>query len=174
MAKVLENSFSISPSNEYSGLIACRIDGLDLLAVQGTLRSLLVLVCPGHLRWKVALLCTPPFGGASGLRAVCAAHVSLSGLSTSGLCCGDWRPVSTHAARCAVGVPLVLGFRDTSGSCQDAACSSSDAAADGPGLGARCGLGEAGPAVHALCRGVVLCLQAFCEGETVSKQSVCL
>lgn len=124
-----------------------------------------MLVCPGHLRWKVALLCTPPFGGASGLRAVCAAHVSLSGLSTSGLCCGDWRPVSTHAARCAVGVPLVLGFRDTSGSCQDAACSSSDAAADGPGLGARCGLGEAGPAVHALCRGVVLCLQAFCEGE---------
>ena len=35
------SSFSISPSNEYSGLIFFRIDWLDLLAVQGTLRSLL-------------------------------------------------------------------------------------------------------------------------------------
>ena len=34
-------SFSISPSNVYSGLISYRIDWLDLLAVQGTLRSLL-------------------------------------------------------------------------------------------------------------------------------------
>ena len=34
-------SFSISPSNEYWGLISFRIDWLDLLAVQGTLRSLL-------------------------------------------------------------------------------------------------------------------------------------
>ena len=34
-------SFSISPSNEYSGLISFRMDWLDLLAVQGTLRSLL-------------------------------------------------------------------------------------------------------------------------------------
>ena len=34
-------SFSISPSDEYSGLISCRIDWLDLLAVQGTLKSLL-------------------------------------------------------------------------------------------------------------------------------------
>ena len=34
-------SFSISSSNEYSGLISFRIDWLDLLAVQGTLRSLL-------------------------------------------------------------------------------------------------------------------------------------
>ena len=33
--------FSISPSNEYSGLISFRIDWLDLLAVQGTLKSLL-------------------------------------------------------------------------------------------------------------------------------------
>ena len=32
-------SFSISPSNEYSGLISFRIDWLDLLAVQGTLKS---------------------------------------------------------------------------------------------------------------------------------------
>ena len=34
-------SFSISPSNEYSGLISFRIDGFDLLAVQWTLKSLL-------------------------------------------------------------------------------------------------------------------------------------
>ena len=34
-------SFSISPSNEYSGLISFRMDWLDLLAVQGTLKSFL-------------------------------------------------------------------------------------------------------------------------------------
>ena len=34
-------SFSISPSNDYSGLISFRIDWFDLLAVQGTLKSLL-------------------------------------------------------------------------------------------------------------------------------------
>ena len=34
-------SFSISPSNEYSGLISLRIDWLNLLAVQGTLKTLL-------------------------------------------------------------------------------------------------------------------------------------
>ena len=35
------SNFSISPSNEYSGLISFRIDSLELLAVQGTLKSLL-------------------------------------------------------------------------------------------------------------------------------------
>ena len=40
VAKVLED-FSISPSNEYSGLIFFRIDWFDLLAVQVTLKSLL-------------------------------------------------------------------------------------------------------------------------------------
>ena len=34
-------SVSISPSNEYSGSISFKIDGFDLLAVQGTLKSLL-------------------------------------------------------------------------------------------------------------------------------------
>ena len=34
-------SFNISPSNEYSGLMSFRMDWLDLLAVQGTLKSLL-------------------------------------------------------------------------------------------------------------------------------------
>ena len=39
--KYLSFSFSISPSNEYSGLISFRMDWLDLLVVQGTLKSLL-------------------------------------------------------------------------------------------------------------------------------------
>ena len=39
--KYSSSSFSISPSNEYSGLISFRMDWLDLLAVQGTLKSLL-------------------------------------------------------------------------------------------------------------------------------------
>ena len=38
-------SLSISPSNEYLGLISCRIDWFDLLAVQGTLKSLLQHYC---------------------------------------------------------------------------------------------------------------------------------
>ena len=41
VAKDWSFSFSISPSNEYSGLISFRMDWLDLLAVQGTLKSLL-------------------------------------------------------------------------------------------------------------------------------------
>ena len=41
VAKYWSFSFSISPSSEYSGLISFRMDWLDLLAVQGTLKSLL-------------------------------------------------------------------------------------------------------------------------------------
>ena len=41
-------SFSISPSNEYSGLISFRVDCLDLLAVQGTLKNLLNTVIQKH------------------------------------------------------------------------------------------------------------------------------
>ena len=41
VAQVLEFQFSISPSNEYSGLISFRMDWLDLRAVQGTLKRLL-------------------------------------------------------------------------------------------------------------------------------------
>ena len=41
VAKYWSFSFSISPSNEYSGLISFRMDWLDLLAVQGTLKRLL-------------------------------------------------------------------------------------------------------------------------------------
>ena len=44
-------SFSISPSNEYSGLISFRIDWLDLLAIQGTLKSHLQ-----HLSSKASVL----------------------------------------------------------------------------------------------------------------------
>ena len=39
--KYWSSSFSTSPSNEYSGLISFKMDWLDLLAVQGTLKSLL-------------------------------------------------------------------------------------------------------------------------------------
>ena len=41
VAKVLDFSFNISPYNEYSGLISFRMDWLDLLEIQGTLKSLL-------------------------------------------------------------------------------------------------------------------------------------
>ena len=41
VAKVLEFHFNISPSNEHSGLISFRIDWFELLALQGTLKSLL-------------------------------------------------------------------------------------------------------------------------------------
>ena len=41
VARVLECQLSINPSNEYSGLISFRMDWLDLLAVQETLKSLL-------------------------------------------------------------------------------------------------------------------------------------
>ena len=44
-------SFSISPSNEYSGLISFRMDWLDLLAVQGTFKSL-----PQHHNLKASIL----------------------------------------------------------------------------------------------------------------------
>ena len=49
-------SFSISPSNEYSGLTSFRMDWLNLLAVQGTLKSLLQ-----HNRSKASILQCPAF-----------------------------------------------------------------------------------------------------------------
>ena len=49
-------SFSISPSNEYSGLISFRMDCLDLPAVQGTLNSLLQ-----HHSSKASILCGSDF-----------------------------------------------------------------------------------------------------------------
>ena len=50
-------SFNISPSKEYSGLISFRIDCLDLLAVQGTLKSLL----PHHSSKASILQCSAFF-----------------------------------------------------------------------------------------------------------------
>ena len=49
-------SFSISPSNEYPGLISFRMDWLDLLVVQGTLKSLL-----HHSSKASVLLCSACF-----------------------------------------------------------------------------------------------------------------
>ena len=58
-------SFSISPSNEYSGLISFRIDWFALLAVQGTLKSLLHTTVRKHqflstqpLLWSSSHICT--------------------------------------------------------------------------------------------------------------------
>ena len=56
MAKYWSFSFSISPSSEYSGLISFMIDWLDLLAVQGTLKSLLQ-----HHSSKASILWHSPF-----------------------------------------------------------------------------------------------------------------
>ena len=47
-------SFNISPSNEHPGLISFSMDWLDLLVVQGTLKSLLYLVVPKNIYWLSA------------------------------------------------------------------------------------------------------------------------
>ena len=54
--RILSISLLVCPSNEYSGLISFRIDWLDLLAVQGTFRSLLQ-----HHSLKVSILQCSPF-----------------------------------------------------------------------------------------------------------------
>ena len=56
VAKVLSFSFNINPSNEHPGLISFRMDWLDLLAVQGTLKSLLQ-----HLSPKASILLSSAF-----------------------------------------------------------------------------------------------------------------
>ena len=54
-------SFSISPSNEYSGLISFRIDWLDLLAAQGALNSLLQHhSSKASIRWCSAFFIVQP------------------------------------------------------------------------------------------------------------------
>ena len=69
VAKVLALSFSVSPSNEYSGLISFRIDWFDLLAFQGTFRSLLQQHSLRHQffgvlpsLWSSSHNCTWPLG----------------------------------------------------------------------------------------------------------------
>ena len=59
-------SFSISPSNEYSGLISFRIDWFDFLAVQGTLKSLLE-----HHNSKASVLWCSAFFMVQRLRSTC-------------------------------------------------------------------------------------------------------
>ena len=54
--KYLHFSFNVSPSNEYSGLISFRTDWFDLLAVQGTLKSL-----RQHLSSKASILMCSDF-----------------------------------------------------------------------------------------------------------------
>ena len=56
VAKYWSFSFSISPSKEYSGLISFRMDWLDLLVVQGTLKIMYLLkFYPVWLCWKLKL-----------------------------------------------------------------------------------------------------------------------
>ena len=89
-------SFSISPSNEYPGLISFRMDWLDLLAVQGMLKSLL----QHHSSKASIFLCSAFFivqlshsymttGKTIALtsRTLCA-HKAHSGQSHTFLCCG--------------------------------------------------------------------------------------
>ena len=59
-------SFSISPSNESSGLISFRIDWLDLLAVQGTLKSLLL---KENNAWKI-LSSVPGLQGVTDIKGI--------------------------------------------------------------------------------------------------------
>ena len=61
-------SFSISPSNEYSGLISFKMDWLDLLAVQGTLKSLFQQhrIRAGVWKWESTL---PPASTSKSLTA---------------------------------------------------------------------------------------------------------
>ena len=54
--KYWSSSFSIHPSNDYSGLISFRMDWLDLFAVQGTLKSVLY-----HHNWKASVLLCSAF-----------------------------------------------------------------------------------------------------------------
>ena len=64
VAKVLDFNFSISPSKEHPGLISFRMDWLDLLAVQGTLKSLLqwvrLFIWLFFLFLEVSLYCCEP------------------------------------------------------------------------------------------------------------------
>ena len=53
-------SFSISPSNEYSGLISFRTDWFDILAVQGTLKSLLQHNSKASIVWHWAFFMVQP------------------------------------------------------------------------------------------------------------------
>ena len=75
VTKVLEFQLKISPSNEYSGLISFRMDWLDLLAIQWTLKSLLQHHSPNSKKCRIIWfwLCPlgfPSVGGARHLKIV--------------------------------------------------------------------------------------------------------
>ena len=59
VAKVLSFSLSINPSSEHPGLISFRMDWLDLLAVQGTLKSLLQHHSSKASIWRLSFLHSP-------------------------------------------------------------------------------------------------------------------
>ena len=82
-------SFSISPSTEYSGLISFRTDWLDLLAVQGTLKSLLQY----HSSKASVFQC-------SALFMVQVSHPYMTTGKTIALTYFDWTQVSCIAGRC--------------------------------------------------------------------------
>ena len=65
-------SFSISPSNKYSGLISFRMDWFDLLAVQGTLKSL-----PQHHSSKASILQHSAFFTHPYMTHTCPTHTSI-------------------------------------------------------------------------------------------------
>ena len=101
-------SFSISPSNEYSGLISFRMDWLDLLAVQGTLKTLKSLV--QHHSSKASILWHSAFF------VVQLSHPYMTTRSYTvllgevegalGLCCGKQ---SSLVAACRLNCPLACG-----------------------------------------------------------------
>ena len=73
-SKYCSFNFSISPSNEYSGLISFRIDWFDLLAVQGILKSLLqhhsskasIIQCSAFFTFTVCVSSVPIFHNVGG------------------------------------------------------------------------------------------------------------
>ena len=77
-------TFSISPSDEYSELISFRIDWFDLLAIQGTLKSLLQ-----HHSWRVYF-----DRGSRNMASLSRDNWPLWGCHTQGLCISKMQPKS--------------------------------------------------------------------------------
>ena len=73
-------SFSISPSNEYSGPISFRMDWFDLLAVQGTLKSLLQHHSSKHQFFVVSFLYSPTLMAIHDLHAVSSIINTVTGI----------------------------------------------------------------------------------------------
>ena len=95
-------SFSISPSNEHPGLISFRMEWLDLLAIQGTLKSLLqhhcskasIFWCSAFFKKNRAVFTTSCYtllsGGSDGNESSCNAG-DLSFIPGSGRSPGEWK-----------------------------------------------------------------------------------